>query len=71
MAAVKMAERATCAEIQATFVTCLIKLMMQEQQIYTLTSDNASDVIEAGKLMLGNVQPEDDESDSEDYSFRK
>lgn len=65
-AAVKeMTERATGAEIRDTLVTCLKKLGIREQQIYTLTTDNGANVVKAGKLMVEDAQTEDDASDTE------
>ncbi|XP_042215908.1 uncharacterized protein LOC121862043 [Homarus americanus] len=69
-AAVKeMTEGATGAEIRSILVACLQKLGIQEHQIYTLTTDNGSNVTKAGRLMLEDAQAvenEVDESDEDD-----
>ena len=60
-----MKERATGAKIRDTLVSCLQKFGIREQHIYTLTTNNGSDVVKAGKLMLENAQTEDGISDIE------
>ncbi|KAK4322775.1 hypothetical protein Pmani_006443 [Petrolisthes manimaculis] len=68
----EMTERATGTEICAMLVASLQKLGIEEQQIYTLTTDNGSNVVKAGQIMRENtryVDPEEsygsDEYDDE------
>ncbi|KAK4301466.1 hypothetical protein Pmani_026385 [Petrolisthes manimaculis] len=68
----EMTERATGTEIRAMLVASLQKLGIEEQQIYTLTTDNGSNVVKAGQIMRENtryVDPEEsygsDEYDDE------
>lgn len=60
----EMTSRATAAEIRRTLVDCLKKLGICEQQIYTLTTDNGSNVVKAGKLMQEETH-DDETSDTE------
>lgn len=61
----EMTARATGAEIQATLLASMRKLGIREQQIYTLTTDNGSNVVKAGKLMQEDAAVDDEASDSE------
>lgn len=59
----EMTERATGREIHAMLLSSLQKLGIEEQQIYTLTTDNGSNVVKAAKIMRENTKqtPEDTE----------
>ena len=47
-------ERATAAPIRKNIVSCLAKLGILEKQIYSLTTDNGSNVLKVRELMRSN-----------------
>lgn len=64
----EMTERATAAEIRSTLVVCLQKVGIREEQIYTLTTDNGSNVIKVGKLMREDAQLAVEDERENDHS---
>ena len=50
-AVTELHERATAAAIRENMVRCLLQLGISEKQIYSLTTDNGSNVFKVGELM--------------------
>ncbi|XP_068237829.1 uncharacterized protein [Palaemon carinicauda] len=52
----EMTQGATAEEIKSVLLACLNKIGIQEKQIYSLTTDNGSNVIKVGKLMQSDTR---------------
>ena len=59
----EMTERATAEEIKSTLLACLDKIGIRERQIYSLTTDNGSNVIKVGKLMQNDAHVKEGNSE--------
>jgi len=59
----EMTERATAEEIKSILLACLDKIGIQERQIYSLTTDNGSNVIKVGKLMQNDAHVKEGNSE--------
>ena len=59
----EMTKRATAEEIKSTMLTCLDKIGVQERQVYSLTTDNGSNVIKVGKLMQNGAHVKEGNSE--------
>ncbi|XP_066969352.1 uncharacterized protein [Macrobrachium rosenbergii] len=59
----EMTQRATAEEIKSVLLACLNKIGIQEKQIYSLTTDNGSNVIKVGKLMQSDTQVKEGNSE--------
>ena len=67
-------KRATAAAIRKNIASCLAKLGILEKQIYSLTTDNGSNIIEVGELMRSDfVLPQNflDQNDEDDVMSLK
>ncbi|XP_064115089.1 uncharacterized protein LOC135221196 [Macrobrachium nipponense] len=58
-----MTQSATAEEIKSVLLACLNKTGIQEKQIYSLTTDNGSNVIKVGKLMQSDTQVKEGNSE--------
>ena len=68
----EMPDKATGEAIRIKVLDCLQSLEIHEQQIYTITTDNGSNVVKAAKLLKsgqsGETMNESEDEENEDWS---